>query len=79
MIVKELIAALLQQDPEAKVVGYDKVHKDDFWITEVEADSAVYDGFTDGFTKECRLEKFFTNGESVCSKEIAGQKFVVLH
>ena len=41
MTVKELITKLLTLNPNAKVVCYDRLHKDDFWIRGVTLDKVI--------------------------------------
>ena len=78
MTVRELIEELSKHDPDAKVIGYDTYRKDDFWVREVVSDEVVDNGYSDGFTKERCLGKFFTSDVSAVSREALGQKVVVI-
>ena len=77
MTVRDLIAELSKHDPDAKVIGYDTYRKDGFWVREVVSDEVVDNGYSDGFTKERCLGKFFTSDVSAVSREALGSRMKV--
>lgn len=79
MTVKELREKLSTMPPDANVIVFDTIHRDDFYIHNVTADKVIDDGMNDGFTKEYRLSKFLCYEESLCSRFPVGTEFVVLH
>lgn len=79
MTVKELITKLLTLNPDAKVVCYDRLHKDDFWIRGVTPDKVIDAGHPDGLRREFCLENFFCSDVSACDREPLGSEVVVLH
>lgn len=79
MKVKELIAELQTMNPDARVVGYCSRSEDDFWVNGVAIDKVVNSQYSDGFTKEYCLDKFYNQGSSVCSDEPLGTEVVVIY
>lgn len=74
MTVSDLVAKLLECDPDAQVVGYDSHSKDDFLINSVKNASVIKEE-TWG---DKSFSGFYTKGISIAEAEPLGKNFVVI-